>query len=106
MLEEMFGLHIKFSCMMLKPGVFNMAFYYVKRFNHRNRLSVMAMRCREYVMIVIVIIIYEWTFEVITVNDLRVGEGDNSSTNTPVMIYFHTASVASYSTVIQYYSLK
>jgi hypothetical protein len=46
-------------------------------------------------------------FEVITVNGLRVGEGGNSSTKTPVMMNFQTAaSAASCSTVIQYYSLK
>lgn len=44
-------------------------------------------RCGESVMIADVFSISEWTFEVITVNDLRVGEVDNCSTDTTLMIF-------------------
>lgn len=51
--------------MMLTPGVFNMAFNYIKRFNHRNRLSVGGgMRCGESLMIATAFSTSEWTFEV------------------------------------------
>lgn len=59
----------------------------------------------EFVMIATVISISEWTFAIVTVNYLRVGEVVNFSTDTTVMILY-TASAASYSRVIHYYSLK